>query len=290
MKKSPSVVVGISTFNRADVLPQSIQSALDQRYRPLRVAVTDDASTDGTSDLAPQFPHVSWTSFPQNRGYVVARNKMMLEAPEDYYVSLDDDAWFLEGDEIALAVEYLEANPTVAAVAYDILSPDRPQQQPRGQRRFVASFIGCGHVLRLSAVRDAVGYTRFPGGYGVEEQDLCLRLLDSGHHIVEMRGVHVWHDKSMVARDEGRQYRSLLCNDLSLTVMRFPTRLLPLALAWKLVSHMAFAVRRGLVGAYFGGLRDMAKAWAGAWAARRPVRSASIARYRALARSPEPAV
>ena len=84
-----------------------------------------------------------------------ARNKMMLTATEDYYVSLDDDSWFIRGDEIAIAVDYLERHPEAAAVAFDILAPDSPQPVPRGVRHSVGMFIGCGHVLRLSTVKDA---------------------------------------------------------------------------------------------------------------------------------------
>src|SRR4029079_8717640 len=150
-------------------------------HRPLRVAVVDDASADATPSVRPEFPTVSWERFATNQGYVRARNKMMLSAPEDYYVSLDDDAWFLATDEIALAVDYLESHPKVAAVAFDILSPDRPDANGRGKKTLVALFIGCGHVFRLSLVKRLGGYGQFPGSYGVEEADLCLRLIDAGY-------------------------------------------------------------------------------------------------------------
>lgn len=282
----PSVVVGISTFNRADVLRKSIQSALDQSHRPLRVSVIDDASTDSTPEVRREFAAVDWERWDDNRGYVRARNQIMLTGPDDYYVSLDDDAWFLQGDEIALAVEYLEGNPKVAAVAFDIVSPDHPDQRVRGRRASVALFIGCGHVVRLAAVRALGGYTVFPGAYGVEEKDLCLRLIDAGHEIVQFDGVHVWHDKTTTARDRPRQHRSGVCNDLVLTLRRFPAPVLPQFLGWKLVSHFLFAVRNGLLQPYLQGLGDFLRASGAAWRDRRPVKMSSLMLYRSLDQAP----
>jgi GT2 family glycosyltransferase len=284
----PSVVVGISTFNRADVLRKSIQSALDQAHRPLRVSVIDDASTDETPTVQPEFPGVTWERWDDNRGYVRARNQIMLTAEEDYYVSLDDDAWFLVGDEIAVAVAYLEAHPEAAAVAFDIVSPDQPDLRPRGIRSSVALFIGCGHVVRLSTVKALGGYAPFPGAYGAEEKDLCLRLIDAGYEIVRFDGVHVWHDKTTTARDLPRQHRSGVCNDMVLTLRRFPGAVLPQMLGWKLISHLRFAVRRGLVRPCLEGLRDFVLASGDALRNRQPVRMASLSRYRALDKTPRP--
>jgi GT2 family glycosyltransferase len=251
----------------------------------LRVAVIDDASSDETPTLRREFTSVSWERWDQGHGYVRARNQMMLTAPENYYVSLDDDSWFIKGDETAIAVNFLERHPQVAAIAFDILSPDRPDQVSRGAQRLVATFIGCGHLLRLSVVKELGGYTEFPGAYGVEEKDFCLRLIDAGYQIVKLDGVHVWHDKSSLARDIPRQHCSGVCNDLALTLRRVPILLLLPVLAWKVLSHIAFAFRSGLLRPCLQGFRNFIFAAADIWRARRPVRLASMLRFRALTRS-----
>jgi glycosyltransferase involved in cell wall biosynthesis len=281
-----SVVVGIPTHNRANVLRKAIGSALHQTFAPLRVAVIDNASSDETPTLRHDFKSVSWKRWEPGQGYVRARNQMMLTAAEDYYVSLDDDSWFIQGDEIAIAVDFLDRHPNVAAVAFDILAPDRPQQIPRGARASVAMFIGCGHILRLSAVKELGGYAEFPGTYGAEEKDLCLGLIDSGYQIVKLDGVHVWHDKSLLARDIPRQHRSGVCNDLTVTLRRIPLVFLLPVLAWKVPSHIVFALRTGLLRPCLQGLRDFAFAAGVLWRARRPVRLSSMLRFLVLTRSP----
>jgi GT2 family glycosyltransferase len=280
------VVVGIATHNRCDELRKAIASALDQNYVPLRVSIIDDASSDGTLTLRDEYKNVSWKRWTQVQGYVRARNKMMLTATEDYYVSLDDDSWFVRGDEIAIAVDYLDRHPQAAAVAFDILTPDNPQAVPRGVCHSVGTFIGCGHMLRLSTVKALGGYAEFPGAYGGEEKDLCLRLIDAGYQIVKIDGVHVWHDKSALARDLSRQHCSGVCNDLAMTLRRSPLMFLLPILVWKVSNHIVFALRNGLMRPCLQGMQDFALAAADLWRTRHPVRLAGLAQYRALTRSP----
>jgi glycosyltransferase involved in cell wall biosynthesis len=286
-KTMPSVVVGIATRNRAALLSKAIESAYAQSHRPLGVAIIDDASDDDTPDLRARFPAAAWQRWDVPEGYVRARNAMMLNAHDTYYVSLDDDAWFLKGDEIAVAVAHLEQHPHTAAVAFDILSPDRPKERKRGAVTAVGTFIGCGHVLRLSAVRALGGYRPFPGSYGAEEKDLCLQFLDKGYDIVRLDGVHVWHDKTPLVRDLARQHRSGVCNDLSFALRRTPSGLLGPALAWKAGRQITFAMSHRLVGACLLGFGDFLSHLRLVWASRDPVKAATLARFRALSRSPQ---
>jgi GT2 family glycosyltransferase len=280
-----SVLVGIVTHNRSELLRRAVQSALVQSYRPLRVAVVDDGSTDETPMLQSEFPTVDWERMDHPQGYVRARNRMMLNAPEDYYVSLDDDAWFLAGDEIALAADILDAQTNVAAVAFDIISPDRPVPGKRGSIAVVPLFIGCGHVLRLSAVKEMGGYCEFPRSYGVEEKDLCLRLIDANFKIVKLNGVHVWHEKTMVARNLAAQYASGVCNDLTFVLRRVPLVLLLPVLAYKLALHIRSATEYGRLGPCLRGICAFFGASFGVWRTRHPVRLSSLVRYQSLVNS-----
>src|SRR5437879_3708596 len=99
-----AVLVGIVTCNRAAVLPKAIESALSQGYPRLRVAVLDDGSEDNTSQLRSKYPAAHWTHWDRSRGYLEARNYLMRSTDAVFYLSLDDDAWFVNGDEISLAV------------------------------------------------------------------------------------------------------------------------------------------------------------------------------------------
>ena len=118
------VLIGITSKNRASILPKAINSALEQDYVDKLVAVYDDASTDGTAQLEPSFPDVKWIISDIPKGLMFARNLFLDISDADFFCSLDDDAWFLSKDALSTAVDYMNKNPNTAAIAFDILSPD----------------------------------------------------------------------------------------------------------------------------------------------------------------------
>jgi len=190
---------------------------------------------------------------------------MMLGASEEYYVCLDDDARFIDGDEIEIAIEFMESRPSVAAVAFDIIAKWRPEKRPRGDSNAVRTFIGCGHILRLSVLKQLGGYAKFPGSSGCEEKDLCLRIIDY----------------SPDGRDES-QYLSGLHNDLAMVLRRAPLPILLPALIWR--AHQQFRLARKINCAHVlpKVVLDFVRAVPSLWHGRRPVRMLSIARYWAL--------
>ena len=271
-RETPNVLVGIVTHDRSAILPKAIQTALAQAYPSVELFVVDDASSDATPQLRRQFPEVQWLRWDATRGYLEARNLMMQTAKADYFVSLDDDAWFIKEDEIAVAVQYMERNPHVAAVAFDILTPDRTRPVPRTEPLPVSMFIGCGHVLRLTAAREADFYEPNPGFYGSEERDLCIRLLNRNWEVRLLPGVHVWHDKTSVARDQPAQHRSGVCNDLVFAFRRCPFPLLIAVFPIKVINHLRFALRHRLLKPCLSGIALFLRSSPHVWETRRPVR------------------
>lgn len=272
-----TVLIGITTFNRDRVLAKAIESALEQEYEFKEVMVIDDASTDETPSIGKRFENLRWIRRESSVGYRANRNEMMSRPEFDFYVSLDDDAWFLVGDEIQIAMDRMFQNEKLAAIAFDILSPDEPNENERSHPSFTNMFIGCGHLLRLSAVREVGNYVETPGSYGGEEKDLCIRLIDAGYKIEKLPGVHVWHDKAWDDRDWFGTHCSGVCNDLALCLMRCPFPAVVGAIPFKIFRHMLFAIKnpRFLV-ASFSGVMKFAKNFFKSIAARKPVQYSSF--------------
>jgi GT2 family glycosyltransferase len=262
----------------------ALDSALAQSAKGVDVAVIDDASTDVTRGLEARYPIVDWKRRPEQRGLMSARNEFMMRAGFDFFVSLDDDAWFVAGDEIEVALEHFKSDPTLAAVAFDIISPDRPETRVRTPAQSVGVFIGCGHVLRLSAVRAVGTYVPAPGGYGGEEKDLCLRLIDAGYKIIRLPGVHVWHHKTPVARDTAWQHCSGVCNDLAIAVRRVPLLLLPAVVPLKIFRHLLFSYRAGLMAPCLTGMLLLVRSVPLVWRWRKPIRYGTLRNYSKLSR------
>ncbi|MCA1761452.1 MAG: glycosyltransferase family 2 protein [Cryomorphaceae bacterium] len=221
MKK---VCVGITTKNRASVVGKAIDSALNQSYDNKEVIVFNDGSTDGTKDLENHFPKVKWIHSEKSIGIVNARNTLMNSTDADYFVSLDDDAWFLEGDEIEIGVKYMESDPNLGCICYDILQNKTLRFRKVDRTEPIESniFVGCGYMHLLKAVRDVGSYIQFPLPYGHEEKDLSIRMLDAGYRILFLPGVHVWHEHTGMERNAMEQARSFLINDLIFQFRRVP--------------------------------------------------------------------
>ncbi len=94
---SETISVIIPTFNRAQRLRRSIQSAMDQTRQPDEIIVVDDGSTDETAEMiAREFPKVQYI-FQQNNGVSSARNRGIAAAAGAWIALLDsDDEWLPE--------------------------------------------------------------------------------------------------------------------------------------------------------------------------------------------------
>jgi GT2 family glycosyltransferase len=277
-------LIGIVTRNRAAILPKALDSALGQSAPHLSVAVIDDGSSDSTASLEGRYRGINWEIRPLAGGLMSARNEFMAREGFDFFVSLDDDARFLNGDEIEVALKYFNDDPAVAAVAFDIVSPDKPDTRDRTPAERVGMFIGCGHMIRLSSIRAVGNYIATPGGYGGEEKDLCLRLLDAGYWVIRLPGVHVWHDKTPLARDLSYQHRSGVCNDLTMAVRRAPLMLLPAVIPTKIIKHLLFAWRAGLLAPCLSGLGLFVSSLPSVWSCRKPVRLDTLRTYSVLSK------
>lgn len=233
------------TRGRAELAAKAVASALAQVPPPEMVWVIEDGVVGKPFDWKKGGP-VRITRWETSHGYMAARQKMMMEADAEVYVSLDDDAWFLEPHAIAAAVRVMEEDSRVAAVGFEILTPDRPKPSGKKGVEGAKMFIGCGHALRLKAVREAGGYEKMPGFYGGEEKDLCLRLMDRGWNVVKLNGATVWHEITKTQRDLNLQTRSSVVNDLAIILCRAPFWLLMPQLTLTLASHLFFAIRTGV--------------------------------------------
>ena len=95
----PRVSVIIPTYDRAETLPDAIDSALEQTVSDLEVVVVDDGSTDDTPSVLASVddPRVRPVVHATNRGANVARNTGIEHARGEYVAFLDsDDRWHPE--------------------------------------------------------------------------------------------------------------------------------------------------------------------------------------------------
>lgn len=279
------VRVGIVTKDRAEYLERCLSSCFAQSYEPKDVVVWDNSRElevqKANAEIIARFPDVKHEVVDVELSLIDSRARMMEAEGFDLFCCLDDDAWFMRGDEIEMAVREFEKDTNVAGVAFDILSPDRPKEVAHEVGRDALGYVGCGHVLRRSHTLEVGNYAKFPGYYGSEEKDLCLRFLDHGWAVRFLPGVHVWHDKTTSGRDWGRQHRSGTLNDLIFGWLRVPMPEVWVYLPGKAVNLVCWGRKGGRQEFYSSlfGVWDFLKFAPSYWKKRQPVKRATFRKF-----------
>jgi GT2 family glycosyltransferase len=110
----PLVSVIVPAYNAAKTLPACLESATRQTYRPLEVVVVDDASTDGSAEIAARYG-CRLVRRAGNGGASAARNAGVAASHGEILFFLDADV-ALEPDAVANAVALLAADPGCGCV------------------------------------------------------------------------------------------------------------------------------------------------------------------------------
>ena len=86
-----AVSVVIAAFNRAEFIPQTIDSLLGQSFKDFELIVVDDGSTDQTFDLLRSYGHRLRFFRQKNRGPSAARNLGVSHARGGWIAFQDSD-------------------------------------------------------------------------------------------------------------------------------------------------------------------------------------------------------
>jgi glycosyltransferase involved in cell wall biosynthesis len=188
----PTVSVVIPCFQGARFLPAALASVRAQRLPPLEVIVVDDASTDGSADLARSGGATTVLRLASHQGASRARNVGIEAARGDVVAFLDaDDSW--EADHLERLVACLERERD-ADVAFALARVVRDAEAPQFNPAALSVAAAIGHepvelgdvlfsvnpipqsaaVVRRAALREVGGYD--PTLRFAEDFDLWLRL------------------------------------------------------------------------------------------------------------------
>jgi glycosyltransferase involved in cell wall biosynthesis len=94
---SPSVSAIVPVHNGEKLLGAALESILDQDYPSLEVLVVDDASTDGSAQLAEALPGVRVLRRERQGGVAAARNQGIESSTGELLAFLDQDDRWLPG-------------------------------------------------------------------------------------------------------------------------------------------------------------------------------------------------
>jgi len=136
----PLVSVIMPVYNSAKWLPESIASVQAQTLRDWELLVVDDASTDGSLEIAREFadsdPRIRIIQLERNSGTAsVPRNRGLAAAKGSYIAFLDADDVY-NPERLQRAVEIFDQNPDVHVVVNDWIRFSRTVNEPDGETFF----------------------------------------------------------------------------------------------------------------------------------------------------------
>lgn len=163
MTHRPDLTLCVINFNGEAYLEDTLRAAVERASHFLEILLIDNASTDGSVNLARRlFPAVRIVPLAENRGPSAARNRAWREAVTDRLLVLDNDV-VLHGKCVEILSEALDANSrAVAAMPSVIYAADPEKVQYDG--------AGC-HYLGLMTLHNQEANRA--------EQDRAVRKIDS---------------------------------------------------------------------------------------------------------------
>ncbi len=215
MRRSPATIV-ILAWNAWE----STQACLDSLSPTLgvrdQVVVVDNGSTDATPRRLGRYPWIEVVTNRDNRGFAGGCNDGAAIARHDVLVFLNNDT-VLSGRWLDPLIVPFDEDPTVGATGprsnfvsgpqvaegASYLRGDTPgmrrfarawAQEHRGQTSETQRLVGFCLAVRRDLFVEMGGFDTAYGLGGYEDDDLCRRILASGHRMVIAHESFVHHD------------------------------------------------------------------------------------------------
>ncbi len=182
-----TVSIIIPVYNDLATLPATLDSILQQTYRPLELIIVDDASMDGSFAFAKAYsqqhqkPNIAFAIQRNhvNMGAGVTRNRALELATGRYIAFLDaDDLW--KPEKIAKQVEVLKSsNRSICYTAYEIFEKDFRQPiaiQTISPELNFEKLHKTNYLGNLTGIYDAVAIGKIPIPNMRKRQDWAMWL------------------------------------------------------------------------------------------------------------------
>lgn len=214
-----SVDVVIPCYQYGRFLPEAVISVLSQGVPDLRILIIDNASTDGSADVARKLaelqPEIHVSLHTVNQGSTASYNEGIDWARADYFLLLDADDMLAPGA-LRRALRIMEQNRKVAfthgieahAVDGVVTPPPTVDDDDTGDGwqvtdgwkfieqlcRTPVNIVGANTVIRRTSVQKAAGHYRETLPY-TDDLEMWLRLATFGDvavtpHVQAIRRIH----------------------------------------------------------------------------------------------------
>ena len=198
----------IPTFNRAQMLPKTIESLINQTFSDWELIIVDDGSTDNTKEIVASYigkdSRIKYI-YQENAERSVARNNGIENAKGEYICFLDSDDWYLENhlenlynsidkQENKTCLLFVNAIQDTNGKQTPIISPTYDQSPDYFLAKSIIPARVCIHRSILK------NYTFDPKTVIVEDSVLWTQIHLHYHvvHLAEQTIVYRWHEDNSV--------------------------------------------------------------------------------------------
>lgn len=196
-----AITIVIPYYNREGCLESTLRSILQQSYRPLRLILVDNNSTDGSRAVATRWAEAHRSADfeitlleEKQPGAAAARQRGLQAVDTDWVMFFDSDDYMHPGlvSEIAAAIE---ANPSAQLVMWNIRTPvsaGRSKVTLLPQRNFLYNHLVHG-VLSTQRYAVRTEFFRRVGGWNPavrvwDDLETGCRILAANPSIVILKG------------------------------------------------------------------------------------------------------
>lgn len=275
----------IPTRNRWTQLKQTLERIRECEPAPAEIIVHVDGGDYGSAErLRREFPGVKLITSPDAIGPGGGRNKLVREANTEWVVSFDDDSWPLERSFFASVAE-LAKKTKASLIACQIVERDQqPDKTAVANPYPTSTFVGCGCVYRKSDFLATDGFVPLPLAYGMEENDLSLKLIENGCQIAYAPELLVQHGCDRETHQSNPKINAAHISNTALKVfLRYPLLYWPLG-SLQVANRFFYSIGKRR---FRGTLRGLFCIAGHCWKFRdfrKPVSTATINTFRRLSR------
>lgn len=239
MKKSIATSLIVSTYNWPEALKLCLNSILKQSVLPSEIIIADDGSTEETQHVIKEFASLSPVPIlhvcHQDKGFRLAiiRNKAIARSNNEYVIQIDGDLilhrhfikdhlqiakkkCFIRGTRVNLTQEdtaelFKKGKLSLPAICrITMKQPINALHLPRLFSRFITrkelsglKVKGCNMAFWKEDLIAVNGYNNMFEGWGHEDVELSVRLVNSGIHkkIIKFAAIVYHINHNTVPRD-----------------------------------------------------------------------------------------
>ena len=218
-----AISVIIPTYKRSEKLLHTLSVISECDPAPAEVLVHIDGDDQESGPLLERdFPTVRVLHSPERIGPGGARTRLAQAARFPLLAGFDDDSFPLDNDYFARATALAALYPEAGVIAARIFHPNTPLEAADETAFWVSSYTGCGCVYRRVPFLSSRGHVERVVPYGIEENDLSLRLLSEGWRVLESNSLRVYHDTNLSHHSEPSLVAGTISNVALLAFLRYP--------------------------------------------------------------------